>query len=933
MSSQKRSSSNRGKLQVYSNLSSRRKEKSDAKARRKAEYLSTLPKHPLKRLLYRMHPKRVAKYWFSRKGALMALKLAGVAVLLIAILFAGLVAYFRKDLDSIRPGELSKRVQTTVTRYLDRNGETLWEDKGGGDYKIVVDFNEISQPMKQATVALEDKDFYKHGGVSFTGTVRALFNNVGGSGGTQGGSTLTQQLVKKVFFSEEEANQRSGLSGVSRKIKEAILAVEIERMYSKDQILNLYLNEVPYGGPRNGVESAAQTYFGKHAKDLTLAEASLMAAIPQSPTTFNPYNKDPEANKALLARQSLALDKLVEQGYVKAADADAAKKEFPDSATLQSKLQPENKEFATAIAPHFVLEVKRQLKAEFGDALVGKGGLTVKTTLSKKAQEDAEAAVAAGAKLLPGAGADNIALSSVDVDTAQVIAMVGSVDFNNDSINGQFNSAVNPIEPGSSAKLYDYANLFKERSGTNYGPGSILKDENIDDLYCAGNTSGKCQLRNYTGRFYGDVTIRQAFGSSLNIPAVKSVIIGGTENVVQTAKDMGNLHYCDNNTSPGLSLAIGGGCSGLQVEHTNAYATVARGGVYKPLAYVLEVKNAQGQTIKQWKDDAGKQAIDPQVAYMLEDALSDADARSLVFGAQGRSTGFVIPGGVKTATKTGTTDNGSGKSKDSWMMSFSPRVATGAWSGNHDGSAIGVSASNVVYRVINDYMAKVHPDVYESAGTWKPNDWFARPQGIQDLTVNGKKDIWPSWYKKPSNADGTKITFDKISRKKATNCTPARAKEDVLVQKVKDPVRNNERLVAPDGYDPNADDDKHQCSDTKPFVNDVQASRVSAGVYQLKATVTAGTNPLQSVEFTVNGNSVGSATASASGDYVLSYTATANGAINVTATAVDAALYDGSLSKSISVSISMLNNSPTSDGNTRNAEVASWRERIRSTAH
>lgn len=193
----------------------------------------------------------------------MLLKIAGTGVLLAVILVGGLFAYYRKDLDTIRPEELSKRVHTTVTKYLDRNGKLLWEDKGDGDYKLVVDGNEISTLMKEATVAIEDKDFYKHGGVSFTGIIRAVINNYSG-GSTQGGSTLTQQLVKQVFFANEA--QQRGLAGIPRKIKEIILSIDVERMYNKDQILNLYLNESPYGGRRNGVESAAKTYFGIDAK-------------------------------------------------------------------------------------------------------------------------------------------------------------------------------------------------------------------------------------------------------------------------------------------------------------------------------------------------------------------------------------------------------------------------------------------------------------------------------------------------------------------------------------------------------------------------------------------------------------------------------------------------------------------------------------------
>src|SRR3990167_3517249 len=255
------------KMNVYANLAHKRKTKKDAVARKKAEYLATLPKHPVKRFFARLHPKRVAGYWFSKKGGMMALKIAGVSILVVVLFVGGLFSYYRKDLDQIRPGELAKRVQTTVTKYYDRNGELLWEDKGEGNYKLVVKSEEISQYMKDATIAIEDKDFKTHGGISVPGLIRAAVNNTQ-SENTQGGSTLTQQLVKQVFFADE-ANER-GIKGVPRKIKEVILSIEVERMYDKDQILTLYLNESPYGGRRNGVESAAQTYFGVTAKDLTL---------------------------------------------------------------------------------------------------------------------------------------------------------------------------------------------------------------------------------------------------------------------------------------------------------------------------------------------------------------------------------------------------------------------------------------------------------------------------------------------------------------------------------------------------------------------------------------------------------------------------------------------------------------------------------------
>lgn len=893
----KKSPTKKGSLRVYSNLSSKRIQRKEAKSRRKAEYLATLPKHPVKRFLHRMSPKRQFQYWFSRDGAVMALKIAGIGILVFAVTIAGLFAYYRKDLNAIRPEELAKRVQTTVTKYVDRNGKLLWEDKGSSDYKIVVEQDEISPYVREATVALEDKDFYKHGGVSVSGTIRAAFNNLTG-GDTQGGSTLTQQLVKKVFFTQEEQQSRSGLAGVNRKVKEGILAIEVERMYRKEQILNLYLNEVPYGGPRNGVESASRTYFGKPAKDLSLAEASLLAAIPQNPSYFNPYN--PDGNEALLVRQRYTLDQMAAEKFIEKEEAEEAKEVYTDPATLQAKLKPLADQYANAKAPHFVNEVKQQLTSEFGEALVGRGGLTVKTSLDLRAQQAAEQAVKNGAALLPASGADNIAMTSIDTASGHIIAMVGSIDFNNKKINGEVNATTSMLEPGSSVKVYDYATLFKEREGQNFGAGSVLRDESIDDIYCRGNTSGDCTLRNFSNRFYGNVTIRQSLASSLNIPAVKAAIVTGVEPMIETAKAMGNSRFCDNSETPGLSAAIGGGCGSTQVGHTNAYATLARGGTYKPVSYILEVKNNEGQTIKQWKDEGAKKALDPQIAYMLSDILSDAEARRLQFGNP-YDYGFNIPG-VKTASKTGTTDNGKGEAKDSWMMSYSPDIALGVWSGNHDGTPI-TSSNDPVRRVTHDYMEKVHKDIYEPAKKWKTDEWFKQPEGLKRLTVNGKTDWFPSWYSKPKEADGKKVAFDKVSKRLATDCTPARAKIELTVQIVEDPVRNTKRTIAPDGYDANEKDDVHDCDDAKPFVGSITASPESGSRYRLSASVTQGTHPLESVEFRVNGQSLGTASATRSGTFDVAYRPTDPGSIKVEVIAIDRALYEGQLDRQFNVSM------------------------------
>lgn len=867
----KRRSTSR-KLNVYSNLSHKRRTKKDASARKKAEYLASLPKHPVKRLLYRLHPKRFWGYWFSKKGGIMALKIGGVGILFMVLMVGALFAYYRKDLDQIRPGELAKRVQTTVTKYYDRNDKLLWEDKGDGNYKLVVDGKDINDYMKKATIAIEDKDFYSHKGISIPGLIRATVNNAGG-GSTQGGSTLTQQLVKQVFFADEA--EKRGLNGVPRKIKEVILAIEVERMYDKEQILNLYLNESPYGGRRNGVESGARTYFGKAAKDLTLPEAALLAAIPQNPAVYDPYNTF--GHEGLIRRQHIVLNNMVDQDMVTQKEADAAKK-----VAILDTIKPETDQYQGIRAPHFVLEVKKQLEEEYGIKTIRSGGLTVKTTLDLDAQQLAEDAVGVAAANLGSVGADNISMSSIDVKTGQVIAMVGSVDYNRD-VYGQRNAATSLLEPGSSIKpIADYAALFKQREGVNYGPGSVLKDENIDGIYCGGSFAG-CRLRNYTGKFYGSIPIRSALAGSLNIPAVKAMQIATVDQGLATAHDLGDVSYCTDNNEAGLSAAIGGGCTVRQVEHANAFATLARGGVYKPLSYVLEIKNSSGEKLKSWTDTS-KQAVDPQVAFMLTDILTDANARNITFGAQGRSFGFAVPG-VITASKTGTTENGNGQAKDSWMMSYSPEIATGVWSGNHDGSPMRSSDNGIVRRVVNNYMEGVHKNVYAPQGKWKAGEGFAQPAGIQRLSVGGRSDIWPSWYKKDAGLTNTKLVFDKVSKKKATACTPDAAKIEVDVQKSVDPVTKKDVFIAPDGYDANADDDFHKCEDVKPSIGAITVT----GKKTINIPVVQGTHPLQSIDVKVDGVAVSSAGVTGTGTFQASYDFNNNATVTVTLT--DSGLY------------------------------------------
>ncbi len=843
------------KVNLYTNLSYKHKAKKEAEARRKAEDLATLPKEPVKRFFARLHPKRVGKWFFSWRGQKQILKFFAACILLLIIFIGGLFLYYKKDLDQIRLDQMN--IAETVNTYLDRNGEVLWKDTGSDNYRLVVDAEDIPDNMKNATIAIEDRNFYSHIGVDFIGLTRAFFSTITGKQ-VQGGSTLTQQLIKQVYFADEAQSENRG--GLSRKIKELILAIELEKMYSKDEILTMYLNQSPYGGRRNGVESAAKTYFGKSVKDLTLAECALLASIPNNPAVFNPYNE--YGHEELLWRQHYTLDAMADMGFITKEEAEEAKQ-----VAILDTIKPESSQYEGIKAPHFVLAVKEQLEEKYGISTVRQGGWTIKTTLDLRAQEAAERAVATGATLFHINRSDNIALASLDVETSQVIAMVGSVDFNNPTY-GSYNAANALLEPGSTIKpVLDYTPLFMQREGINYGPGTVLKDENIDKIYCNGNV-GACRLRNYTGKFYGNITIRQALSNSLNIPAVKALYINGIDNSLEVLHALGDKSYCDGKPNNGLSIAIGSGCNVRLIEHANTYASLARGGSYKDITYVLEVKNSSGDVIESWTDSEGQRVVDPQVAYMIWDILHDPKARaSLVWGSQSYAYGFVIPG-VDTASKTGTTTtSNSNETKDSLMISYSPAVSTVVWNGNHDGSGLRNSDNSIVRRVINNYMSDVHLGIYQPEGRWTPGSGVAKPAGMQQLTVNGKNDVWPSWFNAAKNSGVAKetVTFNRYNHLLASECTAEAYKIGVEVTKVTDPVSQKDTITAPEPYNYEVSD---TCDYTPPTVSIIKSGT------SIVASITKGTYPVTGATLYVDGEEVSGAVINAAGGPITGYTVT-----------------------------------------------------------
>ena len=862
-------------ISLYSNLAQKRKVKKDAEARQRAEYLATLPKHPVKRFFYRLHPKRVWAYWFSKRGARMALKIAGVTALLLVLFVGSLFAYFRKDLDQIKPGEIDKRVQTTVTTYLDRNGNVLWEDKGTGNYKLVVDSDDLNDYLKNATIAVEDKDFRKHSGVSITGTLRAAINNLTG-GSVQGGSTLTQQLVKQVFFADEASNR--GIGGIPRKIKELILAVEIERMYTKDQILTMYLNESPYGGRRNGAESGAQTYFNKSAKDLTLAEASLLAAIPNNPTLYDPYNVD--GHDALIARQHLVLKDMLEQNYITQKQYDEAIA-YP----ILDSIQPETNQYDDIKAPHFVQMVREQLENELGTTTVGRGGLTVKTTLDIRIQNKLEEAMddMFNSYIPSYAGFTNGAATVEDTETGQIVAMVGSRDFDYEGY-GQNNAATAYIQPGSTIKPLVYAELFQQKAAgqQNYGSGSILTDVPIDDIYGS-------HLQNADRTYKGSVTIRTSLATSRNVPAVKAMYISGVEATLKEIHSMGATSYCTegDDKNVGLAAAIGG-CGIKQTDLVNAYASLARMGVYKEQSTVLEVTNSSGQVLKKWSDSEGTQVVDQQSAYIIADILSDTTASASLGNYAAKNIS-----GVKTATKTGTSDKG-GNAKDLWMMSYSPALTMGVWLGNPDTTILKNGTSSLGSSIVAKVMEYSHKEVYAKESKWKSGDWYTQPTGIQKVG----KELYPSWWSKTQGQANAQLVFDKVSKKKATDCTPENAKVTLDVVKSTDPVsKQTVYSSVPTGYDATADDNVHKCGETGPVISSASiSSSGGSGQYTITFSVTSGSSfsiSTSDVVVTIDGKTY-SVSSVGGNSYKVIYTGTSSPEGRITITATDQGLYTSS---------------------------------------
>jgi 1A family penicillin-binding protein len=612
----------------------------------------------------------------------------------LGIVAVAIVFIWISTLDLPNFDDFENRVVLKSTQLYDRTGKILLYDIHKDFKRTVVPFANIADPMKKATIAVEDDRFYYHIGVRPKAILRAMFKNITSGIKSQGGSTITQQIVKNTLLTGEKT--------LTRKIKEVILAIKIERKLSKDEILSIYLNESPYGGNIYGVEQAAQTYFAKPASELTIAQSAFIASIPQRPTYYSPYG---EHLDKLLERKNYVLERMKKLGFISAEQYDQAIKE----PIILTKGESKNIK-----APHFVFYIQDYLVDTYGEDVINKGGLKVITTLDYNLQQKAEELVKAGALANKTTyNAENMGMVGIDPKTAEILFMVGSRDYFDKDIDGQYNIATAKRQPGSAFKPFVYALGFEK----GYLPETTLFDvptEFNPSCQPGGGGSNCYSPKNYSGKFVGTVSIKKALGSSLNIPAVEMLYLVGVDNAVKFATSLGISTLTDNKENFGLSLVLGGAEVKL-VEMVNAYGVFATGGIYRKETGILSIQNSDGSFLYENKPTEGVRVMNENTAYKISDVLSDDTNRRLVFLPNSK----LHVEGHHVAAKSGTTNN----NKDAWVIGYSPSIAIGAWSGNNDARPMTDTGSTISGPVWNDmfkYVLETYPEIYPDTPFPKP---------------------------------------------------------------------------------------------------------------------------------------------------------------------------------------------------------------------
>lgn len=608
----------------------------------------------------------------------------------------------------------------------DRTGEKILYQIYAEENRRVISPEKIPDIMRVATIASEDNNFYSHSGVDLKAILRAFKTNFENKGKTEGASTITQQLARNLFLNREKT--------IKRKLLEIVMALRLERVYSKKQILDMYLNVVPYGSNAYGVETAAQTFFKKNASELELDEAALLAALPKAPTHFSPYEKNaPE----LIARQQKILDTLAELGLYDSQKIQEAKK----ITTLDKIYPPQN----IITSPHFVFYALNLLEKKYGREALEKGGLKIRTSIDLEMQKTAQKAITEGVQKNTAYGAENAALVSLDPKTGQILAMVGSRNYFDPTLDGQVNVTNRVRQPGSSFKPFAYAKAFQK----GYQPETLVADTPSD--FGPDGTGANYIPRNYDGKFHGIVTMREALGMSLNIPAVKTLSLAGVKDTIQLATQMG-ITTLNENEPYGLALVLGGGGVTL-LEETAGYSVFANDGKRNPLEAFLEIENPHGEKIYR-SHSPNLVVLDREIARKINSILADNQARAGIFGS---NSALHIP--EKTvAVKTGTSQ----QYRDGWTLGYTPDIAVGVWAGNNDNrpmkdGAAGFYVATPIWRAFMN-------EVLEN---YLPNNEFIAYQKKDD-----KKNMLPTDNYIVRYYD--KKTGKKLSPKKRAGIDPAR---------------------------------------------------------------------------------------------------------------------------------------------------------------
>ncbi len=629
-------------------------------------------------------------------------KLAAFFVAVIFVLAVAAVMVLAKDLPSV--DELTSQKMSQSTKIYDRTGQVLLYEINSGEKRTVVPFDKIPKSLKDATISIEDENFYNEPAFDWRGIARAVFVNITRGGVVQGGSTITQQLARNAFLTIDRT--------YSRKIKELFLAIKLNERYSKDDILGLYLNQIPYGPTIYGVESASEAYFGKSANELNLAESATLAAMPKAPSYYSPWGNH---TKELMNRQKLVLKKMYELGKI-------TEKQLKEAVAHKINFQP--KSIGGIKAPHFVMAAQDYLIQKYGDDMVSRGGLKVITSLDWTLQEAAEKAVENGVKRNEELyQSKNAALVAQDTNTGQILAMVGSRNYFDRENDGNFNVATQGLrQPGSALKPFAYMTLFKKGYSLNTVLFDVPTEFVPNNLSCPAivdfkNTNTECFHPRDFSDFSGPTNLRNALAQSINVPAVKTLYLAGMSNVLDTLRDFGITTLNDPGRY-GLSLVLGGGEVKL-IELVGAYSVLADEGTRHRQSIILEVRDGSGDVLETYSDKK-EIVVDPQYPRLINDILSDVDARAGLFQA---SLPLTVFQDYDVALKTGTTDD----YRDAWALGYTPALAVGVWAGNNDNSPMQRHGGSILAAV------PIWHDFMVEALKTQLKQTFTRPEAVPEL--------------------------------------------------------------------------------------------------------------------------------------------------------------------------------------------------------